>query len=220
MAEVGRGAVLDMVTALNGMRDGRSLFAAGAPVGPVTDAEALLAVISGIAAGAPDLAAYEAEMAAFFSPGGRFETAHRAPGGPGPVTFPTGDGGSIGYAASEADPGLRGALEVAALVAGLGAAGFDVPPEGAAPGLAARALGAMDGLARAAGAIGAVEARVDGAATALEVSRAQTEQELSDLVGVDATERAAALRDEMGRLELLYAITARRADLRLTNVLR
>ncbi len=70
------------------------------------------------------------------------------------------------------------------------------------------------------GRLGAVQERVERRASDLGRIRTEMEARRTDAMGADPFDTATRLQNEMTRLETIYAVTARRARLRLTDYLR
>lgn len=224
LAEAGMGALTDIASALSQSRGGRAVFANGAALdGPPIRLDILRAETSALAAGARDATELMAAFDAYFAPGGGVETAALAPFPSAAMAFPTGDGTSIGLPTSLSDPGLRATLRDAALVAALPQVGFtldNTQRQTLSLALPARAASTAAERIAVQARIGAVEERVDRMSETLASDRLRHETRRNDLVAADPYETATRLQNEMTRLESIFAITARRASLRLTNFLR
>ncbi|PWJ22331.1 hypothetical protein [Jannaschia seohaensis] len=218
--DVAEGALRDIAAFLNGTANDRALFGNGAGDHPIQDIDAVLSDVRGLAAGAVDYETYAADVDAYFAPGGPFETTRLTIGANEPVVFPVGDGRTVSFEVDAGSSELIQAVKQAALAAGLDDRGFALAPGStAAIDIQSRMLSATAALPDLRGRIGAVEERVSDMASSLDDRRSETEIALGETIGIDRFEAASALQNEMARLESLYAITARRAQLRLTDYL-
>lgn len=224
LAVTAEGAMEDIASALGRTHDGRGLFTNGDPAGPApVDIDALSADTKALAAGATDIASLLAAFDGYFADGGAFETNALRAFPADPVQFPIGGGESIGVPVSAGDRSVRDALKEAALVAALPDLGFPVGNaelSELAAILPARAATASSNLTTSRAVIGTVEERVDHARQNLDEERSKLETRKSDTIGADPYDTATRLQNEMTRLETLYAITARKSRLRLTDYLR
>jgi hypothetical protein len=210
----------DVVSRLDGTRDGRALFGNGA-VGPpgLPDPEVIVQDIRALAASSTDLASYDLLVDDYFGPGGAFETA--LGGLPGtPVEFPLGGGTSLAYRVDALTSEVRDVLATIAFAAGLSEAPGAQNNEGLPGIVGAKVLSAASGIARVEAQVGATEARVADYQAKLVADRSIAERDLNDATAPDPYEVATRLQEEMTRLETTYAVTARRAQMRLTDYLR
>ncbi|WP_299814081.1 flagellin [uncultured Jannaschia sp.] len=224
LSVVAQGAMNDIVSALGRTHDGRGIFTNGDPGGraPV-DVDVLRAETQALAAGATDIASLMTAFDDYFAQGGAFETNALRAFPADPMQFPIGEGKSIGIPVSAGDESVREALKEAALVAALPDLGFPVGGMELAELttiLPARAAAASTKLATSRAVIGTVEERVDHIRKDLDQERTKLETRRSDTISADPYDTATRLQNEMTRLETLYAITARKSRLRLTDYLR
>ncbi|UWQ19005.1 hypothetical protein [Jannaschia sp. M317] len=215
----GEEGVRDIVAALGHTVGGRALFANGGTEPPITTVDDILTEVSALATAATDFDDYIQRVDAYFAPGGTFETAHLSVPATDPTRFPAGGGEVVTFEVEAGSDELVQALRSAATLSGLGGASFALTPD-ARLTLQERAANAAADLPTLQGRIGATEARVGDRLETLRAEEQQAEVDLSTAVGVDPFETVSALQNEMTRLETLYAITARRAQLRLTDYLR
>lgn len=226
LAATARGALFDMTTALGASLGGRPIFANGDPgAGAPIDANVVLAETAALAAGATDLDALLAAFDAYFDPppGGGVETNAIRPYAADAAAFPLGGGKSLSSPVSLGDSGIRSALKQAALVAALPSAGFSLNEADRSRltiELPTRSANAADGLTRARSRIGGVEERVARLTTELGERRSRLESRQAEAVAIDPFATATFLQNEMTRLETIFAVTARRARLRLTDYIR
>ncbi len=224
LAATARGALTDMVAALEVRSGARAVFGNGdASDGPLIDLEALLAETGALAAAATDPDALSASFDAYFAIGGAIEANVLKPVSPEATRFPLGDGGSIDVPVSLADPGIRDALKQAALIAALPQAGFAITEangQALSVELPRQAVQSVGGLASTQGRLGAVQQRVERRSVELAQQQTESEAQRTNAFGADPFDTATRLQQEMTRLESIYAVTARRARLRLTDFLR
>lgn len=223
LAEDARVRLDSVVGALNVSFGDRTLFAGAATTGPaLADSEVILAAVEAAAAGATDPAGVEAAVTAWFAPGGGFDTIGYL-GSADPIAAqPVSPVQDLGVAITASDDRMRDILAGLAL-----AALADRPPvAGALPqqsALAARAgealLRSQTGLSTLRGEVGAVQAELESVIsrngaeeTALRITR-------GDIADADIFDAATQLEAVQGQLELLYAITARSAQISLTRFL-
>ena len=219
-ADQARQALVDVAALLNSPVGERSLFGNGGRTAPLPDVGAVLADVAALAASSIDLDDYAAQVDAYFAPGGPFEGTRLAAMPADPVSFPAGDGGTIELDVSARTRAVVDLLAPVALIAGLPSAGFEVAPNSdASLDLNARLAGGRSALPALRGSVGAVEARIADRLTQIDAARTDAEMAIADRVGIDPYETASKLQHEMARLESLYAITARRSRLRLTDYL-
>lgn len=226
LAAIGRGAVADIGSALNASLAGRPIFANGDPgVGRPLDVDLLLAETAALAAAAPDLPSMLQAFDDYFAPAPStgIEAAVIGPFRAEPMAIALGDGAALGVPVSLADPGIRDALKQAALVAGLDRTGFAITGADRARlavELPVRNATAADGVTRIRGRLGGVEERVARIAAQLGEDRVRMEGQQAEAIASDPFETASRLQGEMTRLETIFAVTARRARLRLTDFIR
>jgi flagellar hook-associated protein 3 FlgL len=222
-AKAARDTLDAMVNTLNGTVAGRSLFAGVATDRrPLEGADAMLTALRGELAGATTAADAMARVSAWFDD----------PAGFGAVMY---DGSSqslneirvaeelgVTFDLRADDPAFRDMFEMAAL----GALADD--PVMALPGNERTAmfeaagvgfLAANAKLAETAGTHGALQARIEMAASGNAAMRTSLEQTRAELVSPDPFEVAVRLEQAQFQLESLFAVTARSARLSLVNFL-
>jgi flagellar hook-associated protein 3 FlgL len=214
-----------LIAALNTRIGDRTLFAGDQPglpalAPPAVILDALGAAVT--AAGATTAPEVEAAVAAWFAdPAGYAATAYL--GGAPLAALPVTPEDSARFDVTALDPAIRATVEALALGALL--------TRPAAPALAAEradlALRAADRLATTAtdrallaGRVGTVEERIDRAASRNQAETAALELARAAIVEADPYESATRLEAAQGRLEALYAVTARLARLSLVDFLR
>ncbi|MEL6204797.1 MAG: flagellin [Pseudomonadota bacterium] len=224
LAEEARVKMDSAVSALNTNFGGRTLFAGAAVDGPaLADADVILAAVEAAVAGvAADAATVEAEVAAWFAPGGGFDTVGYI-GSANPVgAQPVSSTQSLSINITAEDTRLREILSGIAL-----AAMADRPPLAGtlseqtelAEMAGTALLRSQTGLSTLRGEVGAVEAELDSVVTrngAEETALRITRGELADADIYDSSTQLEAVQTQ---LELLYAITVRSSELTLTRFL-
>jgi flagellar hook-associated protein 3 FlgL len=224
LAAMGRDALADMLTVLGGRQDGRALFGNGATgASLLPGADDLIGAVRALVVAAPDMESALGDIDAFFASGGDFETTHMAAFDAAPVRFASGQGQSVAVAIDLDDPALRGALRDAAIVAvseALPGAGDATGRAAFVEAMAPRIAGTGSGLIGLQARIGATEARIAGRLDAHAGETIELERRVAEIVAADPYETATRLQEEMSRLESTYALTARRARLRLTEYMR
>ncbi|MCK0169059.1 hypothetical protein MWU52_16005 [Jannaschia sp. S6380] len=223
-AGVARAALTDMASALSQTHDGRAVFGNGSADGasPV-DLEVLLAETAAIAAAAPDAETMIRDLEAYFAPGGNVERGALGDFPADPAVFPLGDGDAISMPFSAREDAVRSVLLTASIVASLPQAGFALTGadvETLRAEMSARGVGDRADVATLQGRMGAVQSRVADRVEGLEAARLTLEGQKNDMLAADPYETATRLQEAMTKLETLYAITARRSRLNLTEFLR
>ena len=216
------GVARDIGNALGRTFAGRALFGNGSALDVTPSAEAVLADIAAIAGTATDFDSYVAAVDGYFADGGPFETTHLGALPVGSTEFPVDDGETARFDLDAGNIEIRSAFKQAVLVAGLAHAGFQLSGEArsdAVVELKRRSAGVTSDLPLLQGRIGAVEERLGILAERTMIARQDSEIALSDRLSVDPYDAATRLQNELSRLESLYAITARRSRLRLTDYL-
>lgn len=221
---IGDGALQDIVTSLSRTDGGRAIFGNGDASGtPPYDLDILRAETRALAQAATDVGSLLQAFDDYFASGGAVEANALASLPADPTRFPIGGGESLSVPISAGDQAIRDAVKQAALVAALPEAGFDLTltdRSNLALELPRRSIAASAGLALSRGQLGSVEARVSLLADRLTEERTQLEIRRSDAVATDPFDVASRLQNEMSRLEAIYAVTARRSQLRLTDYIR
>lgn len=224
LAQAGIGALSDIVTALSRTDGGRSVFANGDASGETPyNFETLRAETRILAQSATDMSILLQAFDDYFAPGGGLEANALSTIPTDPVHFPLGGGASLEVPVQAGDPEIREMVKQAALLAALPDAGFQLSAadrHGLASELPRRSVSAAAGLATLRGRVGSVEARASLLSDRLTTERTQLEGRRTDAVGTDPFDVANRLQSEMSRLETIYAVTARRSRLNLTDYLR
>jgi flagellar hook-associated protein 3 FlgL len=220
LADRGADALRDVADALNVMIGPRAVFGGGGTEAPIPDIAAVIDDVAVLSAGATDWSDYVARIDAYFGTTGPFETTRLVSGPAAPVRFPAGDDRTVDIDLQVSDPAVLGLLKQAALVSGVGDLPFEIGPNGPAAADIKAGFGVVLGtLPQHQGRLGAIQAMIGDRLVAVDAERSQVEIALADAVGTDPFEAATRLQQEMSRLESLYAITARRSRLRLTDYL-
>ncbi|CTQ49699.1 flagellin [Jannaschia donghaensis] len=220
----GQSALADIAAILGTSDAGRAIFANGDATGtPPYDIAVLRAETSLLAQTAPDIATMLQAFDDYFAPGGAIEISALSPYPAQPVKFPLGEGAAVDVPVEAGDPAIRDALKQAALIAALPDAGFLISADdrqALALELPRRSVAAGSELAAMRGGLGSVEARLNLLSERLTDDRTRLEARRTDAVGTDPFDVANRLQNEMSRLETIYAVTARRSQLKLTDYLR
>lgn len=212
------------VAALNTRAADRALLGGAATTtAAIVPAEDILVELRALTAGMTSAAGIDAAVVAWFDDPAGYETlAYR--GSPTPLApFQLGEGEDVSLTISANNSQIRDTLKGLALGAlvGEGALGLDRPEQMA---LARRAgehmLTADTSITYLRADLGAVEARIDEAATRNAAESAALQLALSAIVSVDPYEVASALQETQTQLETLYTITARMSRLHLVDFLR
>lgn len=224
LGAVGDGALADIVNTMARTDAGRAIFGNGDATGsPPFDLAVLQAETTALAQSATDVDSLLRAFDDYFAPGGAVETGALTAYPADSVRFPLGSGESLSVSVAAGDEALRDAVKQAALVAALPDVGFALTAADKRTlslDLPRRSVAAGASLASLRGGLGSVEARASLLSERLSDERAQLESRRTDAVGTDPFEVANRLQSEMSRLETIYAVTARRSRLRLTDYLR
>src|SRR6056297_3614859 len=220
----GRGAVEDIVAALNTDVAGRSLFAGAAvETAPLASADTLLAEARAAVAGATGAAEVETALASFFNDlGGGFETLVYQGSDQDLGPYRLGDGAAVELSLRADSQALRDTLRHTLTAALAGDPGLNLSQDarrtlvqGAGEGL----LTAETGLTGLRAGLGFAEARIDQSASRIAAELTGLEFARSELLAVDPFETATQLEQVQFQLETLYTLTARSARLNLVNFL-
>ncbi|WP_114964359.1 flagellin [Alkalilacustris brevis] len=214
------------VSALNAQVGGRTLFAGTAGDMPaLAPAGDILAQLVADTAGIADPAVLEAAMADWFeTPGAGFDQHAYLGLGTGLPALQIGPDDEIAVPGGAASPEIRAHLAGLALAAlvdtGAPAGNDDARRAETLRRAGNRIAEARPGLVGLAARIGAVEARIDRAATRNTAEIAGLEFARQDLIAADPYEAAIRLEETRARLETFFAVTARLSRLSLTEFLR
>lgn len=214
------------VDALNAQVAGRSLFSGAATDSPaLASADEILSALRAEVTGETTADGVIAAVKAWFdSPGGGFETLvySGAPDAAGPVRLADDETLSLGITA--ADPGLRDMLRAfatAALLQDETVLSGNIAEKGKlARQSGEQVLTAERPLTALRAKIGGAQERIE---TILTENAAQTsllEIARDEMIGIDPYEVATELEATRGRIEMLYAITARMSRLSLADFLK
>lgn len=211
-----------IVAALNTRAGDRSLFAGTATKGPaLADADTILAALDGVVAGAATAEGVEAAVSAWFdSPSGYLAEAYR--GGPELAPLAVAPDERVDLGVTAADPRMRDALKAVAMAALInrGALAGDTGGRTALAQTAAeRLLQSQEGLSDLSAKIGVAQQGISAAASRNGAEATSLTMARLELLGVDPYETALALTDAEGKLEALYAVTARAAKFSLVDYL-
>ena len=212
------------VAALNTRAADRTLLAGAATTSAaIVPAEDILVALRALTAGMTSAASIDSAVVAWFDdPAGYGALAYRGSATP-LAPFQLGEGEDISLTITADNSQIRDTLKGLALGAlvGEGALNFDRPEQMT---LARRAgehmLTADTAISYLRADLGAVEARIDEAATRNSAESASLQLALSAIVSVDPYEVASALQETQTQLENLYTITALMSRLHLVDFLR
>lgn len=221
---IAKDALVDISGFLNSSLGGRSLFGNGDSTGtPPIDIDELILDTQAIALSSPDVDTLFQNFDTYFAAGGGFDLNIVSDFPTADKSFPLGAGDKIGISVSARSEGIRDALKQAALAASLENLGF-APSQSdtnkMSQFLNGSAANASTSLTNLRAGVGATQER-------LELIRETRKQEevrniinVSNSVSADPFETSVKLQQSMTQLETIFAVTARRAGLKLTNFLR
>lgn len=208
---------------LNTSIGGRSLFAGTATdSAALVDSSVILTALETAVASETSASGVKAVVDAWFAPGGAFDTVAYAGSTTALTPSLAGSDLRVDLGITAADGSIRDLLRGLALSALIAS-----PPLSGAPAekaTAARLAGdvllqANSDLIETQARIGVAEEALQGARTRNAIEIASLELGLSQLLSVDAYEAATSLEHAETSLELLYALTARTARMKLTDYL-
>ena len=210
------------IAMLNQQVAGRALFSGTATdTAPLISADALLAQLAPLAAGAVDAADLIATLDSWFmDAGGGFETLAYQGSTDAAAGFSVAEGEIVANPLSALDPGLRKSL--------MGMALTSLVAQGQGPATAtdrqqllqAAALQMIEGnegVTDLRAGLGDVEARIEAAIVRNDTARGVLELERNALTGIDPFTVATELQQAQTRLESLYLLTTRLSRLSLTE---
>jgi len=218
-----RGRFTDFAARLNGSFAGAALFAGTATDGPaVAPGQDILAALEAEIAPLATAADVEAAIAAWFDPGGGYDTLGYLGGADRLPALDTSPTRGIAIDVMAADTEIRGVLAGMAM-----AALTDRPPLQGDLGAqgdfmiaaAERIQQAQSGLADLQARLGTSEAELEREAARNAAEQTVLRTTRAEITDVDVFESATSLEAVQARLELLYTITARSAQLSLARVL-
>jgi len=210
------------IAMLNQQVAGRALFSGTATdTTPLISADALLAQLTPVAAGAADAADLIAALDSWFmDAGGGFETlAYQGSTAPA-AGFAVAEGETIANPLTALDPPLRKALM------GMALASLVSRGQGPATGAdkqtmletaALQMVEGNEGITDLRAGLGNVEARIEAAMVRNDTARGLLELERNALTGIDPFAVATELQEAQTRLESLYLLTTRLSRLSLTE---
>jgi flagellar hook-associated protein 3 FlgL len=210
---------------LNTQVAGQSLFAGTATdSAALAPADAILADLDALAAGAPDAATAIAAIEAYFTPpaGAFYATGYT--GSTDDLTpVEIGEGQRLDYGMRADNPGLVAVLQaqaIAAVVAG-GAFAGNQPEQMAMLGEAgAQLLAAKEGVLDLRSGVGSLQEDVERAKAERVGERDTLELARTKIVATDPLEAASAYQTLQFQLESIYTVTSRLANLRFANYMR
>ena len=210
------------IAMLNQQVAGRALFSGTATdTQPLISADALLAQLAPLAAGAVDATDLIATLDSWFmDPGGGFETlAYQGSTAPA-AGFAVAEGEIVDNPLSALDPSLRKALmgmALASLVAQGQGPATDADQQQLLETAALQMLEGNEGVTDLRAGLGDVEARIESAMVRNDTARGFLELERNALTSIDPFTVATELQEAQIRLESLYLLTTRLSRLSLTE---
>jgi flagellar hook-associated protein 3 FlgL len=212
-----------MVGALNTDFAGRRLLAGAATDGPALAPPAdILAALETAIAAETTAADARAAVAAWFAPGGGFDTVGYL-GSTAPLAPMRAGGEDVDLGVTAQDPALRDVLAAAALAALAGTTPLgttDLDRTDTLRIAAERGLAANDRLTQLRARIGTAESTIERAETRTSSRLAALELARSELTDVDPFAAATRAQEVQTQLEALYTLTARLSRLSLVEYLR
>ncbi|HET9068673.1 MAG TPA: hypothetical protein VFN28_08505 [Amaricoccus sp.] len=210
---------------LNGQVAGQSLFAGAATDSPaLAAADAILADLDALAAGAPDAAAAIAAIDAYFArPAGAFYATGYVGATDDLTPVEIGDGQRLDYGVRADRDELVGVLRaqaMAAVVAGGAFAGSAADQMALLGEAGARMLAAKEGILDLRAAVGSQQEAVERAKAQRVSERDTLELARSKIMATDPLEAASAYQALEVQLEAIYTVTSRLAGLRFANFIR
>lgn len=213
----------DIVGLLNTQAGGRSLFAGQAVDHPaLADARSILDMLASLIPTGADQVVIDQVVGDWFATGGGFEANGYVGGAADGTPIDLGDGISVQFGVTAADPNIRGALAAMAKSALMDADLTDVSAQTRRQVLSAAAVETRSGAALLREVIektGISQARVDDAATRQQASKAAATMARNLLIGADPYDTATALQESIARVDQMFAITARLSRLSLSAYL-
>lgn len=215
-----------VIGALNTNTAGRYSFSGMATdARPLASAEAMLAALTTATVAETTATGFTAALTAWFDApaggGGFLDTAYGGGAPLAPVAIASGETVEIGVTA--ADPAVRDLLKglaLASLVAE-GALAGDATARAALTRSAGEMVMAASGQATSLAArVGSTEAQIEDAVTRNTAETSALEIARTGMTAADPYDTATALEAVQGQLETLYVLTARLAELKLTDYLR
>ncbi len=216
-----RAAITNTVAALNATISGRALFAGdAADTPPILGAEDLITDVEAIIAGATDAADAAAQLDTYFNdPAGGFATTIYQGGDGRAAPVEIAPGVRLDVSAKANDPAIRDMLRGLATIAAYESAGFSDAEDLLLNG-ADTIYGAEAQLIDQRAAIGVNEARIASAKERFENEETVLSELYNDKTLRDPYEAASELRLLESQLEAAYLLTARLAQLSLSNFIR
>ncbi|MDJ1008254.1 MAG: flagellin [Paracoccaceae bacterium] len=213
----------DAVSALSVRVGDRSVFSGVATdTAPLADTETMLSELDALIAGETTAAGVEAVVAAWFGPGGGYETTGYL-GDTMPMSdVPISEDEKVTLEVTAADQGIRDTLAGLAMGALLDRGLFagDTDARGEMAGIAGnRLLEANYDLTDTRAKVGSAEERIESAKTRNAAEEDALELARNEIVAIDEYEAAQSLQEIETQLETLYTLTSRLSRLNLTAFL-
>ena len=224
-SEEARGAIDGIFTALNARANGRYVFSGDAVnQPPLASSDVLFTDLQNLASAASDPADLTSRLDQYFSdPAGGF-SQNIYQGSDAPVgAYAVGSTERIGNAVTATDPSLRGILFGLASVFLVDQA-FELFPGEQTIEFASNAAGNLNAgrteLTQTEASVGVDQARLDVLSARYRAEEVILTRSFNDRTARDPATVATELRELEARLETSFLVTARLAELRLTNFLR
>ncbi|MDR9392942.1 flagellin [Roseovarius sp. SYSU LYC5161] len=223
LGDQARGALSEVVAAMNAQNAGRALFAGADVDGQVlAPSEDILALARAAVSGATTAADVRAELDSFFAAGGTFETDVFRGTSAGDLTYKLDAGETITAATRADDAVIRDVLANMMSVALADDPALtldDAQRRDLASGAGTALMGADTELAEIRGGLGTAEAQAERSAARLEAEATSLRTARQELVGIDRFATASELEAAQGQLETIFTVAARSASLSLVNFL-
>lgn len=223
-ASSARNAFADLVTMLNTQVGGLSLFAGTATDGPaMASADSILADLDAMAQGAATPAAAMAAISNYFAPGGGFYGSGFVGSSDDLVAIDIGEGRRLDYALRADNEQIIALLHAQALGAVVAGGAFAVDADARMELLGASGaalLKAKEGLIDLRSEIGISQNTLERAKAARTAERDTIDLARSGILTADPMVAASTYQALEARLDTIYTVTARLADLSFTKYMR
>lgn len=219
-----RQSLESMISALNLTVGDKTIFAGVATDAPaVASADVILGALTTAVSAETTAAGVEAAVAAWFAPGGDFDTLGYLGASDARAPIRLNDDTDVLFTATANDPELRAVLQSVAMAALLdeGVLGASADERAELASNSGQAiLSAETGLIDMRSGIGRAEEAIEVARAQNQVRRSALDIARSEIVTADPFATAAELEATQFQLEALYTVTARLSQLTLTRFLR
>ena len=224
ISDIATDSLTDISRALTQTLGGRSIFGNGDSTGdPPLNLDQMIVDTKNLAASAADVDSLLDSFDTYFSVGGTFEINSLSDFPTSPKKFPLGSGEAITVEVDAADTGIREVLRQAALISNLPNVGFDFTDSDInriGHELAGQNANSSTEVIKTQARLGSIQERLNQFVDSEENRESSILQNISNLSSPDAFETSVKLQQSLTQLETIFAITARRSSLNLTNFLR